>query len=226
MSKYSTTFKTLIDSGLYTQADIEAVFKDYNLLDYLTPEEVQVINTRGTWTKEKLAHKIFNHYYMREIGFETFARFSIEVKEIMEEIMEEKLPLIYSSAIKYDPLVNVDYTEQFSRNVDNSSASTSSTTTNASGIVVDSDTPQGNINKSSILAGNHATTVSANENDARASDNIEGSSNTDETYTKHIKGNSGVSATAQAMVKQYRQNIVAIDKEIIEEIKILFMGLF
>ena len=45
-------------------------------------------------------------------------------------------------------------------------------------------------------------------------------------YTKKIKGNSGVSATAQAMVKQYRQNIRAIDYEIIQELKDLFIGLF
>ena len=34
MSKYTTTFQTVIDLGLYTQDDIESIFKDYNLLDY------------------------------------------------------------------------------------------------------------------------------------------------------------------------------------------------
>lgn len=214
MSKYTTTFKTLIESCLYTQDDIESVFKDYNLLEYLTPEEVTVINTRGTWSKEKLAHKIFNHYYMREIGFETFARFAIEAREMMEEIMESKLPLIYSSAIKYDPLVNVDVTETFTRNAEGTD------TASGSGLVVNSDTPQGNINKTSILNGTHATDASANDSISNAN------SQQYEEYTRNTKGNSGVSATAQKMVEQYRQNIVAIDKDIINEIKILFMGLF
>ena len=47
-----------------------------------------------------------------------------------------------------------------------------------------------------------------------------------EDYVKKIKGNSGVSATAQKMVEQYRQNIRAIDYEIIKELNDLFMGLF
>ena len=41
-----------------------------------------------------------------------------------------------------------------------------------------------------------------------------------------MKGNSGVSATAQKMVEQYRDNIRAIDYEIIKELNDLFMGLF
>ena len=43
---------------------------------------------------------------------------------------------------------------------------------------------------------------------------------------KQIKGNSGVSATAQKMIEQYRQNIIAIDRDIIQELNILFMGLY
>ena len=51
-------------------------------------------------------------------------------------------------------------------------------------------------------------------------------SNTDESYTKNVKGNSGVSATAQKMIEQYRNNIRALDREIIDKLNILFMGLF
>ena len=45
-------------------------------------------------------------------------------------------------------------------------------------------------------------------------------------YTRKTKGNSGVSATAQAMVKQYRQNIVMIDRDIINDLSTLFMGVY
>ena len=51
-------------------------------------------------------------------------------------------------------------------------------------------------------------------------------SNISENYTKRVKGNSGVSATAQKMIAQYRDNIRAIDREIIEKLDILFMGLY
>lgn len=41
-----------------------------------------------------------------------------------------------------------------------------------------------------------------------------------------MKGNSGVSATAQKMIQQYRENIIAIDRDIINELNDIFMGLF
>ena len=68
--------------------------------DYLTQEEIDVINTRGTWTPQKLAKKIVDHYYLKDLGFETYAMFKHYAMIEMEEIMESKLPLIYSSAIK------------------------------------------------------------------------------------------------------------------------------
>lgn len=210
MSKYTTNFRFLINNGFATRSDIESVFKSYDLADYLTQDEINVINTRGTWNKDKLASKIVDHYLMRDIGFETFEMFSHYAKITMNEIMESKAPLIYSASIKYDPLVNVDYTETY-----NASGRSSS---NGSGLAVNSDTPQGQINKQAILNGEYASSTGATESVSNANDSNE--------YTKKIKGNSGVSATAQAMVKQYRENIRAIDYEIIEELKQLFLGLF
>ena len=214
MSKYTITFEELIESGLYTEEDIKSCFTSYELSDYLTPEEIEVINTRGTWNKYKLADKIFNHYYMEEIGFQTFARFKLEAKEKMEELMESKLHDIYSFAIKYDPLVNVDFTEEFTREIESEDSAS------ADGIVLNSDTPQGRVLKTEILAGNYASSTSGNESSST------GNSSSSESYTKTTKGNSGISATAQALLKQYRDNIRAIDKEIIDDLNILFMSLF
>lgn len=214
MSKYTTTFRDVIDLGIYTQDDIESVFKDYNLLDYLTADEVAIVNARGTWTKEKLARKIFNHFYNVEIGFETFYEFSLQAKSYMSEIMEKYAPMIYSYSIEYDPLVNVDYTETFER------TATSEDSASADGIVLNSDTPQGRVQKADILAGNYASNTSGNESSSNAN------SEQNESYTRRQKGNSGVSATAQALLKQYRDNIRAVDSEIIQDLKILFLGLF
>jgi len=218
MSKYTTSFRTLIDGGFLTRADIEQVFKSYELSDYLTSEEIQVIQTRGTWSKDKLASKIVDHYYFKDLGFETYAMFKHYAKIQMEEIMESKLPLIYSSSIEYDPLVNVDYTETLDRNV----SSEGTTSAEGTGLSISSDTPQTNINKQSLLAGSYASNAGATEQEQSGTNNVD----TDETYTKTVKGNSGVSATAQKMVEQYRQNIRAIDYEIINELNDLFMGLF
>ena len=239
MSKYTMELRQLFDSTyfspqLYTRAEIESWFKDYELTDYLTDDEITVINTRGVWSKDKLASKLVDHYYMREIGFETPALFKHYAKIYMQEAMEKYLPLIYSASIKYDPLVNVDYKEEFTRNIDNtntnSSSGANSSTSNSSGLNVNSDTPQGQITKATILAGNYATSTGANENTisdtTNTSTNSQGTGNTQEDYTKSVKGNSGVSATAQRMIQQYRENIISIDKDIIKDMNILFMGLY
>lgn len=208
MSKYTTNFYSLMHMG-YTKEELKSWFMDYELSDYLTDDEIQVIETRGTWSKEKLAGKIIDHYYLKDIGFETPAMFKHYAKITMNEIMESKLPLIYSAAIKYDPLVNVDFTEEYSSNTTGNA--------NTSGLIVGSETPQGQINKAAILNGEYASNTSANEDESQTSGTMD--------YVRRTKGNSGVSATAQAMVKQYRENIRAIDYEIITELKSLFMGL-
>ena len=216
MSKYTFELRRVID--FFDRNTVEGWFKDYQLSDYLTQDEIDVIEDRGTWSKDRLAKKIVDHYFMREIGFETPALFKHYVKVTMNEIMEQKLPLIYSASIEYDPMVNVDYTETFERTIDNTAESTD----NASGLTVNSATPQGEINKTQILQGKYASSTQAGE----STNGSESSANTEEGSTKHVKGNSGVSATAQKMIKQYRENIIAIDKDIINELNDLFMGLY
>ena len=219
MSKYTIELRELFTTikynpPLYTRSQVEGFFKDYELTDYLTSDQIDVITESGVWSKDRLARKIVDHYYMRELGQETIGLWKHYVKVTMQELMEEYLPLIYSSAIEYDPLINVNYTESFSRTASNSGSADSS------GLGVASDTPQGQISKANILAGNYASSTSASENET------ESSSESEEEYTKTIVGNSGVSATAQKMIEQYRNNIRAIDREIIEKLEPLFMGLY
>lgn len=219
MAKYTLELRELFEPikfnpPIYTRNDVEEWFKDYELEDYLTQLQINTIMKANIWSKEKLAKKIVDHYYMRELGFDTIALFRHQVKVKMQELMEEYLPLIYSSSIEYDPLVNVDVETTLSRRVDDAG------TNSASGLTINSDTPQGQVSKSDILAGTYASSTQGGEST---------NSNTNQTIessTTKTKGNSGVSATAQKMVSQYRENIRAIDREIINKLNILFMGLY
>ena len=231
MSKYTIELRELFEPikfspALFTRNEVEGWFKDYNLNDYLTAEQQAVITATGLWNKDKLAKKIVDHYYMREIGFETIGLFIHEVKDEMNELMEEYLPLIYSSAIQYDPLVNVDYTETFTRTENLGNQSGSSSSSSGSSLGINSETPQGQINKTDILSGRYATNTNATENNIGNTTNTNSSTNSLENYTKRMKGNSGVSATAQKMIEQYRNNIRAIDREIIKKLNILFMNIY
>lgn len=202
--------------------EVKSWFNDYTLSDYLTPEEIKIIEDKGIWNKDQLAERIIDHYFMREIGTDAIGQFILFVKDSMREIMETYAPLIYSASIKYDPLVNVDYSETYTGTTDNTANSTS--TSNGSGLNVNSDTPQGQISKSEILQGKFASATSANEGSSTANDNS--TSNGRQEYVKRVKGNSGVSATAQKMIEQYRDLVRAINTEIIYELEPLFMGIY
>lgn len=220
MAKYTMEIRELIST--FGEDEVKSWFEQYELSDYLTPEEIQVIEDRGVWSKEKLTQRIIDHYFTREIGSDAIGQWMLFVKDKMHEVMETYAPLIYSASIKFDPLVNVDYTEVYSGS--NKSNSTSNSTSNGSGLTVNSDTPQGQISKTSILNGSYASSTGANETENK----IEDASNSDgtQTYTKTIKGNSGVSATAQALIQQYRDYIRALNTEIVYELEPLFMGLY
>lgn len=224
MAKYSIELRKIIST--LGEDEVRSWFMDYDLTNYLTAEEIEVINTRGTWNKQRLAQKIIDHYYMEEIGVETVALFKRRVKVAMQEIMEEKAPLIYSAAIAYDPLVNVDYTETYQGTSSMESSSNGSASSSSSSLSVNSDTPQGQISKSAILNGSYASSTSADEIEDESSSSSTGTNEGENEYTKRVKGNSGVSATAQKMVQQYRENIIMIDRDIIQDLSKLFMSIY
>lgn len=236
MAKYTIELRRICD--IYTREEVESWFKDYNIEDYLLPDQLEAVQNSSIWSKDKLATKIVDHYFMREIGFETPALFKHYAKVTMQEIMESKLPLIYTTTLKYDPLINVDYTETFKRNAtgetssQNNGTSNSNSSNNASGLNVNSDTPQGQIDKQQILSGKYASTTNASQTESQIQDSTNttssgsGNSETNEEYTRNFKGNQGISATYQAMIKQFRENIVSIDRDIINELNTLFMGLY
>jgi len=208
MSRYTTELRLIVQNT--SLEEVQSWFKDYELSDYLTEEEIAVIEERGTWNKDKLAELIVDHYWMHEIGLETVALFKHQVKVAMREIMEEKLPLIYSTSLKYDPLVNVDFTETYEEE--------NSQDGNADGLNVNSDTPQGQISKETILGGSYASSTGASEGTSHS----EGT----QSYTRTQKGNSGSLTTAQALVQQYRKNIIMINRDIVNDLANLFMQIY
>ena len=232
MASYTMQLRKVIE--YFGREEVENWFKDYDLTHYLTPTQIEQITKFNVWSKDRLATKIVDNYYMREIGFETPALFKHYAKIEMKKIMERYLPKIYSNFLEYDPLSNVDFTETYTREIagqtQNQGTSNSTSQNNASGLNVNSDTPQGQISKQAILGGSYASETNASETESEIEDNTttenQGTSNTIETFTRHEEGDNGVIITNQRLVKEYREIIVAIDEEIINELNCLFMGIY
>ena len=249
MSKYTITLKRI--SEVYDVETILSWFTDYDLTDYLTSAQIQEITSAGIWTKDKLAQMIFEHYYLREIAFETPEMFRHYTKVKMQEIMGRYLPIIYSNSFSYNPLLNETFSEseqlyKSKSDVKNSTINSSSQATgqNAStssssnsGLIVNSDTPQGQISKQDILAGSYASSTQASENETSISDttatNTSGSSTNQEATTNtgnenYTKSKSGfdLKMTKADLIANYRKNIYNVNEKIIEELNSLFFALY
>lgn len=228
MATYTVELRKLCD--LYGREEIENWFKDYKIEDYLTPVQIEQIEKFGVWSKDRLARKIVDHYYMREIGLETPELFKHYAKVYMQEIMERQFPKIYSNFLEYDPLSNVDFTETYTREIAGSSEGTSASNSknNATGQNINNDTPQTRITKQDLSSGAYASQVNQSDTSSNIQDktNAQSSSNTIEKFTRHEEGDNGVIITNQRLVKEYREIIVAIDEEIINELSKLFMGIY
>ncbi|MBO7715882.1 MAG: hypothetical protein J6S85_20125 [Methanobrevibacter sp.] len=232
MASYTIELRKVID--LYGREEVKSWFEDYDLANFLTPEQIEQITKFNVWSKDRLADKILDYYYMREIGFETPALFKHYAKITMKMIMERYLPKIYSKFLEYDPLSNVDFTEEFTREIIGESEASGSSTSNsnqeAEGFNIINNTPQKRITKQDLDTGAYASQTNQSDTQTNINDTTNtsnsGNSKTIEKFTRHEEGDNGVIITNQRLVKEYREIIVAIDEEIIYELGSLFMAIY
>lgn len=186
-------------------------FMDYDLHDYLTQSQIDVIESRGVWSKEKLADHIIDKYYLREIGLETPALFKQKLKVALREIMEEKAQLLWSVSLDINPL------NDFEINSKSETQGQTNTEGSGSSLNIHSNTPQGNINKNDILNGTYASDTDGAENQTKTSGNDK-TNNTSKSW--------GHNKSEVLMLREYRQNIVMINREIANDLAELFIGLY
>lgn len=236
MAKYTMELRRVCE--LFGREEVENWFKSYELKDFLTSAQIEQIEKAGVWSKDRLAEKIVDHYFMREIGFETPALFRHYSLVTMNEIMERYLPLIYSNYFEYDPLSNVDFTEEYTReiqgdaNTSQDGTSSSNSKNSASGYNINNNTPQRRITKQNLDSGIYASSTNQSDTESEIQDitttnsNQNSNSKTIEKFTRHEEGDNGVIITNQRLIKEFREIIVAIDEQIINELNQLFMCIY
>ena len=137
MAKYTMELREIVST--FGEDEVKGWFSKYELSDFLTPEQIQVIEEKGVWSKEQLSDRIIKHFFTREICTDAIGQWMLFIEDKMNEIMETYAPLIYTASIKFDPLVNVDFTETYTGETTGDNNSTSKST--GSGLTVNSDTP-------------------------------------------------------------------------------------
>lgn len=233
MSRYTIELRYLIE-GNY----------DLGLKDYPIFDESY---------REQLNNKIIQHYYFREIGFETEALFKNRLNQKMNEIMPYYNQMYESSKLKIDPLSTIDLEEVFSRKSKTTGEGTSSTsgtgnntnnfnstdTTDYGKISKFSDIAQAQTTPNEILNDRYLTSATVDDgqdkntntgtNTSQTESTTSGTStdkrNLDEDTTLTRKGNNGTASESE-LLNMYRETFLNIDMMVIDELSELFLGIW
>ena len=207
MSKYTTTIKNLVENGF------DLGLKDYPIFD----DEY----------REHLNDMIIKHYYISEIGFETAELFKMQLNNRMQEIMPyyNSLYNLQKDLLDSGIDMNVNLTESYEHNVNTDGTSTSSSNSNTDNKNVSQNTPQGNLTQSNINNFSYADNISFGGANSNVSDNSKTTGKTVEDYIKKIQGNNG-NRYAYEILIGVKNNLLAIDVEVINQLEDLFMGIF
>lgn len=113
MSKYTTTVRDICNEIL--MKDEAILEKPYELTYEKILEKTwdKIFDNFFFWRPETrgiLCIDILRHYYTREIGFETVGLWKLKLNTRMREIMPYYNQIFETTAIKYDPFYDTDYT--------------------------------------------------------------------------------------------------------------------
>lgn len=198
MAKYTTQLKSVVESG-------------HPIFDFTYP----IFDTNY---KSILEQKIIDHYYFREIGFETVAQFKHYLKDKLNRIMPyyNDQYEAYTKYKTFDPYVNKDITTTVDRTLDSESSGTSEGSGTSRDIF--SDTPQAK------LSGlDYATNLSDTESESTATGTNTGK--TTESYVQSIKGFDGMKY-ASDVYEGVKDSFINIDQLIIDDLNDLFMSVY
>ena len=219
MAKYTITIKSLIDNNF-----------DFKMTDYPIFDENyrNVLNT-----------KILNHYYEREIGFETAPLFRFYLNNKLNEIMDYYNTLyIKQKSLIENIFDNVNITESFKGNATNKTDTKSNSNSNSNSNSESNNrelyqlTPQGQIKMQDLDSDEvYATNYTKNKNNSN-SNIIDESSSTGESsatntndYIKTLVGRNGGKYNIE-LLNDLKNNLLNIDMMVIDELDDLFMQIF
>lgn len=185
--------------------------------------------------KPGLLKKILKHYYTREIAAETVGLWKLWMNERLEMIMPYYNQLYKSALIEFDPMEDVNTVREHTRgetsqgSTSGSGSSDTSTSSDETGWNLYSETPQGavsGIENETYLTDARKITNDRSESQTNDNEYSENRNETrDEEYNETVKGKQG-GGTYSEMLSKYRETLLNIDMQVVEEFGDLFMRLW
>lgn len=212
MAKYTLELRTISESNNLKVFDFDYSFYDNDL-------------------KKVFEDKFIQHYYYDEIGFETIGRFKQRLKAKLNEIMPIYSQLYQTELASKDInfLLNKDLKETFIREVDNTNNMTGDSLDKITGND-NTDYKESNLgNGNATLSMSSLTSINESNNDfsnnKSSNSNVVNKGNEREETTLLSQGNIGITSSAE-LLEKWRNTIINIDQQIINECKDLFMTIF
>lgn len=204
MSKYTITIKDIVNS--YNDVtDLKKIDEKLEVArKYIFDFEYPVIDDT---TKERIEKAILKHYYYREIAFETVGMFKIKLNDRLNLIMSRYNALYKKQDLNVSPYINSYLKETGTSNNSNDS------TVNNEDWQTTSDTPRGIL--TDLKDGKYSSMAVYNENNDKTI--ARGNSN----YERNVESLNGM--TYADAFRNYFDNIISIDEELVNEFSDLFM---
>ena len=172
--------------------------------------------------------KFKKRFYFREIGAETIERFLIYLETTLNEVMPYYTHLYQTTTYKYNPILNYDVTETISRellgevngeNNHNQSIDTLDDIRNYDTPIIKNNDVNYFTKSPSFI------TKTDNRNSNRGISHKKENNKSNETFNRSMYGNIGT-MTTQDLIKKERDIIINIDKQLLDELEVLFMQVF
>lgn len=203
MSKYTTELRYIIESGYKLNA-----LTSYPIFDE---------NYRSV-----LNQYFLNHFWMREIGFETVGEFDLYLGNTLNEIMPYYNGMFKMAMSEIDPLTNYKYKETLDKSDVGTTSSKSNTNGNSKS--VESTPADGLVQMNEIENNVYASSATLNNNTVNANGTVDSKTETD--YVKLVSGYNGVSVGK--LYDEYRRYVVSVVRLLMndKDLNQCFLGVY
>lgn len=240
MATFTQTLKKTINDVFNESADADDFVQAYVAVDY-EGTNYGKLPTVPNWDDIGLGFypifdenyrpvingKIVDRFFNREIGTETPDMFFLMLRRRMNEIMPYYNQLYESLKIEFNPLDTMNIKSKTKNEIDNTDEVVATNTTEADATsesrAVTSSTPQTMLSGDEDYATGATDSNSGSKSNSNAEQNSTSTGNTVNNGESEVSGFQGV---ASSLLMRYRDSILNIDTMILDDLEILFMGIF
>jgi len=231
MATYTQRLIDVIESTNGTVETQNMTFKgvDMGAISLLTGSEIGIhgMPIFDAEYKPILIGKIVDHFWLREIGFETVDIFRLKMRTKLNESMAFYNQLYKSTLVEYEALSTINLKTESTSKTDGTESSTGNNTgesTSESGSrAVASTTPQTQLSGYEDYASSATDTTSKSKNNSVNDTTAEATSSTESEGDTLVSGYQGTPAD---LIMRFRDSLINVDLMVIRDLEELFMQTF